>query len=112
MGADMRQYRHGLSRRAGQVTRFPTLLQNGNIAALGGFAMKKSTPALVGLIVIETLLLLGAIWMVVQVQTGAWQATVSKAEAISAITSGVGGIMGVVAAILLLAFFIHRRRGN
>jgi hypothetical protein len=74
--------------------------------------MKKSTRALVGLIVIESLLFVGAAWMVIQVQTGAWQATVSKAEAISTITSGVGGIMGFVAAVLLLAFFIHRRRGN
>lgn len=74
--------------------------------------MKKSTRALVGLIVIETLLFAGAAWMVVQTQTGAWQTTVSKSEAISTITSSAGGIMGVVAVILLLAFFIHRRKGN
>lgn len=74
--------------------------------------MKKSTRALVGLLIIEALLFAGAVWMVVQVQTGAWQATVSKAEAISTITSGVGGIMGVVAVVLLLAFAFHRRNGN
>lgn len=74
--------------------------------------MKKSTRALFGLIVIEAMLFAGAAWMVIQTQTGAWQTVGSKGEAISAITSGVGGIMGVVAVILLLAVFYHRRKGN
>lgn len=74
--------------------------------------MKKSTRALIGLIVIEAMLFAGTAWMVVQTQTGAWQTIGSKGEAVSAITSSAGAIMGVVAVILLLAFFVHRRNGN
>ncbi len=74
--------------------------------------MKKSTRSLVGLIVIEAMLFVGAAWMVMQTETGAWQTVGSKGEAISAITSTAGAAMGIVAAILLLAFFVHRRNGN
>ena len=73
--------------------------------------MKKSTRALVGLAVIELLLLGGAAWMVMQTKTGAWHAP-DPAAAISAITSTAGAVMGLVAAILLIAFFVHRKNGD
>lgn len=74
--------------------------------------MKKSMRALVGMVVLDLLLLAGAGWLVLQVRTGAWTTTVPPAEAIGTITSIGGGAIGVVTAILLLAFFVHRRKGN
>ena len=73
--------------------------------------MKKSARALIGLLVIELALLGGTAWMVGQTRSGAWQ-TSDPAEAISAITRTGGGAMGIVAVILLLAFFRHRKNGN
>lgn len=74
--------------------------------------MKKSTRALVGMVVLDLLLLCGIVWLVMQVQDPATNTTVPKAEAISTITSIGGGVIGIVSVILLLAFFYHRRRGN
>jgi uncharacterized protein (TIGR03382 family) len=73
--------------------------------------MKKSTRALVGLIVLDLILVAGAAWMVRQVQTGAWNAP-DPAESITRITSTAGGAIGIATAVLLLAFVVHRRRGN
>ena len=73
--------------------------------------MKKSTRALVGLVIINGLLALGAAWMVWQTRIGAWHAP-DPAEAISTITATAGGAIGIVTAILLMAFFVHRRAGN
>lgn len=73
--------------------------------------MKKSTRALVGLVAMDLVLAAGAAWMVWQVRTGAWNAP-DPAEAITRITSTAGGAIGVVTAVLLLAFVVHRRRGN
>ena len=73
--------------------------------------MKKSTRALVGLVVLDVLFALGAAWMVWQTKTGAWHAP-DEAAAISTITATAGGAMGIITAILLMAFFVHRRRGN
>lgn len=73
--------------------------------------MKKSTRALVGLIVIDALLLGGAAWMVLQVKTGAWNAP-DAGEAIQRITTIGGGAVGLVTVILALAFVVHRRKGN
>ena len=73
--------------------------------------MKKSTRALLGLVILELLLLGGATWMVMQTRSGAWHAS-DPALAISTITQTAGGAMGIVAAILLVAFFVHRKNGN
>jgi len=73
--------------------------------------MKKSTRAIVGLVVIDALLTLGAAWMVWQTRSGAWAAP-DPAAAISTITATAGGAMGIVTVILLMAFFMHRRAGN
>ena len=74
--------------------------------------MKKSTRALVGLVVLDALMLVGALWLVLKVRSGDWSTSVPPNEAITTITSTAGGAIGVVTAILLLAFAIHRRKGN
>ena len=73
--------------------------------------MKKSARALVGLVVIDGLLLLGTTWMVIQTKSGAWSSP-DPAGAITTITSTMGGAIGIVTAILLMAAFVHWRRGN
>ena len=73
--------------------------------------MKKSTRALVGLVVIDALLLARAAWMVWQTKSGAWHAP-DEAAAISAITTTAGGAIGIVTALLLMASWMHRKKGN
>lgn len=73
--------------------------------------MKKSTRALVGLVVLELVVLAGAWWLVGQVQSGAIQAP-DPAEAIARISEVTGGVMAVLAVVLILAFITHKRRGN
>ncbi len=81
----------------------------GSIGGRG--TLKKSLRALVGMAVIDVLLLAAAGWMVLQTRTGAWHAADPEA-AVSAITATMGGAIGMVTAILLFAFFHHRRNGN
>jgi hypothetical protein len=73
--------------------------------------MKKSTRALVGLVVLDLALALGAAWMVWQTRSGAWHAP-DEAAAITTIASTAGGAIGIITVILLMAFFVHRKRGN
>jgi hypothetical protein len=73
--------------------------------------MKKSARALIGLVIIDALIVVGAAWMVWQVRIDAWHAPDPDA-AISTITSTAGGAIGIVTALLLMASFVHRRRGN
>ena len=73
--------------------------------------MKKSTRALVGLVVLDAVIIAGAWWMIVQTRTGVWSAP-DPAEAISTISSTAGMIVGIISAVLLLAFVIHRRGGD
>ena len=73
--------------------------------------MKKSTRALVGLVALDGILAAGAWWMVMQVKSGAWNAP-DPAEAITRITETAGGAIGIVTAVLLVAFVVHRRKGN
>jgi hypothetical protein len=72
--------------------------------------MKKSTRALVGMVVIDLALLAGGAWMLAQVHSGAWHAP-DPAEATKRIGQVIGGAIGLVTAILLMAAFVHRRRG-
>lgn len=74
--------------------------------------MRKSTRALVGMLVLDLLLLAGTGWLVLQIRTGAWTTTVPPQEAIGTITSTGGAAIGIVSAILILAFFVHRKNGN
>ena len=73
--------------------------------------MKKSTRALVGLVILELLLLGGTMWMLAQTRSGTWH-TSSPDEAVSLIASTGAVAMGLIGVILLLAFFHHRRNGN
>lgn len=73
--------------------------------------MKKSTRALIGLVVLELVILTGAWWLVSQVQSGAMQTT-DPGAAITQITQTAGGAMGIIAVVLLLAFVHHRRKGH
>jgi hypothetical protein len=73
--------------------------------------MKKSTRALSGMFLLDALILAGAAWMVRQVKSGAWAAS-DPAAAITEITRTAGGAIGIVTALLLVAFLVHRRRGN
>lgn len=73
--------------------------------------MKRSTRALLGLVILEVAILAGAWWMVEQTRSGAWQ-TSDQAGAITAITQTAGGAMGLIAVILTIAFVSHKRRGN
>ena len=73
--------------------------------------MKKSTRALTGMVVLDALLIAGAAWMVMQVKSGTWN-TPDPAATITEITRTAGGAIGIVTALLLVAFVVHRRRGD
>lgn len=73
--------------------------------------MKKSTRALTGLVLIDALIVAGAAWMVDQTRSGAWHAP-DPAKSITAITTIAGGAIGIVTALLLVAFVVHKRRGQ
>ena len=72
--------------------------------------MKKSTRALLGMVVIDLLLALGALWLVLQISTGDATTTVPPAEAISTITTIAGGAIGIVTGVLLAAWWYWRKR--
>ena len=67
--------------------------------------MKKSTRALTAMVALDALLVAGAAWMVQQVQTGTWNAP-DPAATITEITRTAGGAIGIVTALLLVAFVV------
>lgn len=73
--------------------------------------MRKSTRALVGMVVLNFLILAGAGWMLLQVRSGAWNAP-DPALAGQRIGEAAGGAIGIITGVLLVAFVVHRRRGN
>jgi hypothetical protein len=73
--------------------------------------MKKSTRALAGMVLLDLVVGGGAAWMVLQVTSGAWNAP-DPGEAIRRICEVAGGAIGIITAVLLVAFVVHRRRGN
>ena len=73
--------------------------------------MKKSTRALTGMVVLDALLVAGAAWMTMQVKSGTWN-TPDPAATITEITRTAGGGIGIVTALLLVVFVVHRRRGD
>ena len=73
--------------------------------------MKKSNRALAGMVVLDALLAAGAAWMVMQVKSDTWNAP-DLAATITEITRTAGGAIGIVSAVLLVAFVVHRRRGD
>jgi hypothetical protein len=74
--------------------------------------MRKSTRALVGMVVLDLLLAAGAGWLVLQVSSGNWTTTVPPGEAITTITSLFGGAIGIITVLLAVAFVVHRRKGD
>lgn len=73
--------------------------------------MKKSTRALVGLIILDLIVIVGAWWMIERTRSGAWNSN-DPAGSITMVTTTAGMMVGVISAVLLLAFFMHRRAGN
>ncbi|MDO9362524.1 MAG: hypothetical protein Q7T60_06330 [Sphingopyxis sp.] len=73
--------------------------------------MKKSTRALVGLIILDLIVIIGAWWMIERTRSGAWNSN-DPAGSITMVTTTAGMMVGVISAVLLLAFFMHRRAGN
>lgn len=73
--------------------------------------MKKSTRALTGMVVLDGLLIAGAALLVMQAKSGAMN-TPDPAATITEITRTAGGAIGIVTVLLLVAFVVHRRRGN
>lgn len=74
--------------------------------------MKKSTRALVGMVVIDALILAGAAWLIWQIKSGAMRTAVPEIEAIQTITSTAGGAIGIVTGVLIVAFFALRLKGR
>lgn len=72
--------------------------------------MRKSTRALVGMVAIDLMLGLGALWMIAKTQTGEWHSRDPDA-AISTISSVAGGAIGVVTVILALTWWRYSRSG-
>ena len=77
-----------------------------------GVTMKRSTRALVGMVVIDAGLLLGATWLVNQIGSGRMKTTVPPSEAIGTIGSIFGGAIGFISVLLALVFVLQRRKGN
>lgn len=73
--------------------------------------MKTSTRALIGMLVLDAIIAAGVVWFVMDIRRGA-ALTVPPAEAISTVTTIGGGAIGIVTGILLVAFFVHRKRGD
>ena len=73
--------------------------------------MKKSTRALVGLIILDLIVIIGAWWMIERTRSGAWNSN-DPAGSITMVTTTAGMMVGVISAVLLLAFFMLRRAGN
>jgi Na+/glutamate symporter len=73
--------------------------------------MKKSTRALTGMVLLDGIVGSGAAWMVWQIQSGAWNAP-DPAAAVAYISKTAGGIIAVITGVLVVAYFVHRRRGN
>lgn len=73
--------------------------------------MKKSTRALLGMLVIDGLIAAGVAWFVMDIRNGA-ALTVPPAQAIDTVTTIGGGAIGLVTGVLLVAFFVQRKRGD
>lgn len=73
--------------------------------------MKKSTRALLGLVLLDLIILAGAWYMVAQTRSGAWNSN-DPAASIGMITTGAGALVGFISVVLLFAFVMHRRAGN
>jgi hypothetical protein len=73
--------------------------------------MKKSTRALVGMVVLDAIILAGAWWMLMDLRRDP-SSSFDPAESGRQIGQTAGMAVGIITAILLVAFIYHRRRGN
>jgi hypothetical protein len=72
--------------------------------------MNPSKRVLIVGIVIELLLFgLGA-YLILQLKTGGLRASTTTEDAISTITSTLGGVMGALAGVLILVYFVLRKK--
>lgn len=74
--------------------------------------MRKSARALLGMVLLDLLIAAGTGWFVMQVRTGALVTAAPPERAIGTITTIGGSAIGVATAVLLVAFFAHRKRGD
>jgi len=73
--------------------------------------MRKSTRIFILLGIVEALFLAGAVFMVVQVTSGAWNAP-DPSEALSRILTVAGGAMGLFGGVFLVLGLSLRRKGE
>lgn len=73
--------------------------------------MRKSTRILFGMLALDMAIMVAAGWMVMQTRSGAWHAP-DPAEATARIADVAGAAIGVVTAVMLVAFFQRRKRGD
>lgn len=73
--------------------------------------MKKSLRALAGLVLLDVVVIAGAWWMIERTRSGAWQSN-DPAGSITMVTTTAGMLVGIISAVLLFAFVLHRRAGN
>lgn len=73
--------------------------------------MKKSTRALLGLLLLDTIIVCGAWWTIERTLGGAWNSN-NPAESIATITTTAGMMVGAISVVLLLAFVRHRVAGK
>jgi len=73
--------------------------------------MKKSLRALAGLVLLDVIVIAGAWWMIERTRSGAWQSN-DPAGSITMVTTAAGMLVGIISAVLLFAFVLHRRAGN
>lgn len=73
--------------------------------------MRKSTRALIGIVVLDALIVAGSFWLIWQIKSRSLKLAVPEHEAIQTITSTAGGAIGVITVVLAIAFVTLRRKG-
>ena len=73
--------------------------------------MKRSTRVLILLVVLEVLLLGLGSWLLGGLADGSLHASASPADAAATVWSVLGGVAGALAGLLLVIWFVMRRRG-
>ena len=72
--------------------------------------MKKSSRILILAMALEAMLLGICLWLLSGIANGSLRLAVSEAEAVSTITTIMGGAMGLVAGVLGVTWFVIRKR--
>jgi cytosine/uracil/thiamine/allantoin permease len=74
--------------------------------------MKQSTRVLTFLIIVEAGIAALWWWLIASLKTGDLRPSGSMAHTISTVSSTLGGVMGVIAGVLLVVWFFLRRSGK